>query len=146
MAIASRTATTTWEGDLPSGRGTFSDTSSGVLDEQVVTWGSRTRAPEGKSSPEELLAAAHSSCFAMAFNNRVSEEGVTPTRIDVTAEVTLEEVDGAPTITSSALTLRAEIDGLDQDAFEAAVHDAAAGCPVSRLFASADISVDAELL
>ncbi|MBM9433191.1 OsmC family peroxiredoxin [Flaviflexus equikiangi] len=146
MAIASRTATTTWEGDLPSGRGTFSDTSSGVLDEQVVTWGSRTRAPEGKSSPEELLAAAHSSCFAMAFNNRVSEEGVTPTRIDVTAEVTLEEVDGAPTITSSALTLRAEIDGLDQDAFEAAVEDAAAGCPVSRLFASADISVDAELL
>ena len=146
MSIASRTVTTTWEGDLPSGKGTLSDSSSGVLDSQVVTWASRTAAPEGKSSPEELLAAAHSSCFAMAFNDRVSKDGVTPTTLKVTAEVTLDDVDGAPTITSSALTLRAEIDGLDQDAFEAAVNDAAAGCPVSRLYASADITVDAELV
>lgn len=145
MAIASRTTTTTWEGDLPSGKGTLAKTSSGVLDNQVVTWGSRTKAPEGKTSPEELLAAAHSSCFAMAFNDRVSKDGVTPTQIEVTADVSLEEVDGEPTITSSALTLRASIDGLDQEAFDAAVEDAAAGCPVSRLFASADITVDAQL-
>lgn len=146
MAIASRTTTTTWEGDLPSGKGTLSNSSSGVLDNQVVTWGSRTSAPEGKSSPEELLAAAHSSCFAMAFNDRVSKEDVTPTKLEVTAEVTLDEVDGEPTITSSVLTLRAQIEGLDQDTFEQAVNDAASGCPVSRLYASADISVNAELV
>lgn len=146
MAIASRTATTLWEGDLPSGRGTLGKTSSGVLDDQVVTWGSRTRAPEGKSSPEELIAAAHSSCFAMAFTNRVSEDGVTPSSVEVTAEVTLDEVGGEPTIVSSAISLRARIEGIDEDAFRAAVDDAAAGCPVSRLLAAADITVDAELV
>lgn len=146
MAIASRTTTTTWEGDLPSGKGTFSGTNSGVLDNQVVTWASRTEAPGGKSSPEELLAAAHSSCFAMAFNDRLSKDNVTPTTLEVTAEVTLDEVDGEPTITTSVLTVRAEIDGIDQTAFDRAVNDAAAGCPVSRLYASADITVNAELV
>lgn len=146
MAIASRNTTTTWEGDLPSGKGVLSNSSSSVLDDQTVTWGSRTRAPEGKTSPEELLAAAHSSCFAMAFNDRLSKDNLVPQRLEVSAEVTLDEVDGNPTITTSALTLKAQIDGMEQDAFEAAVNDAAAGCPVSRLYASAEITVNAELV
>ncbi|WP_182354553.1 OsmC family peroxiredoxin [Flaviflexus huanghaiensis] len=146
MAIATRTATAVWEGDLPTGKGTLMNTSSGVLDDEVVTWASRTKAPGGKTSPEELLAAAHASCFAMAFNLRVSEDGVTPSSLEVSAEVELDEVGGEPTITSSAITLRARIDGIEQDAFKAAVDDASRGCPVSRLFASADITVDAELI
>lgn len=146
MAIASRSTTTTWEGDLPSGKGTLSQSSSSVLDNQVVTWGSRTRAPEGKTSPEELLAAAHSSCFAMAFNDRLSKDNLVPNRLEVTAEVTLDEVDGNPTITTSKLTLKADIDGIDEETFKAAVSDAESGCPVSRLYASAEITVDAQLI
>ena len=146
MAIASRLTTTTWEGDLPSGKGTLSKSSSSVLDNQVVTCGSRTRAPEGKTSPEELLAAAHSSCFAMAFNDRLSQDKIVPNRLEVTAEVTLDEVDGNPTITTSKITLKADIDGITEEAFRAAVSDAESGCPVSRLYASAEITVDAELV
>lgn len=146
MAIASRSTTTTWEGDLPSGKGTLSQSSSSVLDNQVVTWGSRTRAPEGKTSPEELLAAAHSSCFAMAFNDRLSQDKIVPNRLEVTAEVTLDEVDGNPTITTSKITLKADIDNISEEAFKAAVSDAESGCPVSRLYASAEITVDAELV
>ncbi|WP_054953883.1 OsmC family peroxiredoxin [Flaviflexus massiliensis] len=146
MAIASRSTTTTWEGDLPSGKGTLSQSSSSVLDNQVVTWGSRTRAPEGKTSPEELLAAAHSSCFAMALNDRLSQDKIVPNRLEVTAEVTLDEVNGNPTITTSKITLKADIDGITEEAFKAAVSDAESGCPVSRLYASAEITVDAELV
>ena len=146
MAIASRLTTTTWEGDLPSGKGTLSQSSSSVLDNQVVTCGSRTRAPEGKTSPEELLAAAHSSCFAMAFNDRLSQDKIVPNRLEVTAEVTLDEVDGNPTITTSKITLKADIDGITEEAFRAAVSDAESGCPVSRLYASAEITVNAELV
>ena len=82
----------------------------------------------------------------MAFNDRLSKDNLVPQRLEVSAEVTLAEVAGNPTITTSALTLKAQIDGMEQDAFEAAVNDAAAGCPVSRLYASAEITVNAELV
>lgn len=145
MSIATRTVTTTWVGDLGSGTGTFGDTSSGALDGQEVTWGSRTEAPNGKSSPEELLAAAHSSCFSMALALTLSQHQAAPERLEVSSEVALEEVDGAPTISTSHITVRATVPGLDADAFAAIADEAAKLCPVSRLFSSAKITVDAQL-
>lgn len=146
MSIADRTAETTWAGSLPAGAGTIHSTSSGALDGQPVTWASRTEQPGGKTSPEELLAAAHSSCFSMALTLKLGERGVVPTELTVSATVTLDEVGGAPTITDSKLSVKARVDGLDVTAFRAAVDEAAKLCPVSRLFAGAKVTVEAEEL
>ncbi|OBK11718.1 OsmC family peroxiredoxin [Mycobacterium asiaticum] len=145
MSIAERATQTTWEGPLDSGEGKLSRGSSGALDGLPLTWASRTEQPGGKTSPEELAAAAHSSCFSMALALKLGENRTPPQRLDVTATVTLDAVDGVPTITTSELTVRAQVDGLDDDAFAAVVNQAAALCPVSRLFAGATISVDAQL-
>jgi osmotically inducible protein OsmC len=145
MSIADRTMQTTWEGPLASGEGTLSEGSSAALDGLQVSWASRTEQPGGKTSPEELAAAAHSSCFAMALALKLGETNTPPQRLDVQCTVTLDAVDGVPTITTSRLTVRAQVAGLDGDAFAAVVDQAAALCPVSRLFAGAKISVDANL-
>jgi lipoyl-dependent peroxiredoxin len=144
MSIAQRTAATTWEGALASGAGRIVG-GSGALDGLDVTWAARTEQPGGKTSPEELAAAAHSSCFAMALALRLGERHNTPQRLSVEATVTLDEVDGVPTIVSSRLLVRAQVSGLDGDGFQAAVDEAAALCPVSRLFSGARISVEALL-
>lgn len=144
MAIADRTATTTWEGGLAKGNGTITFDSSGI-DALPVTWAARTEAPGGKTSPEELAAAAHASCFSMALALKLGEHEAEPERLTVSAAVTLDAVDGTPTIVSSALTVRAAVPGLDADAFRNVVDEAAALCPVSRLFAGARITVDAAL-
>ncbi|MBS4729336.1 OsmC family peroxiredoxin [Mycobacterium sp. SM1] len=145
MSIAERTMKVTWEGTLGSGLGKLSEGSSGALDGLEVTWAARTEEPGGKTSPEELLAAAHSSCFAMALALKLGENNTPPQRMAVTSTVTLAEVDGLPTITTSRLTVRAQVAGLDDAGFAAAVDQAAALCPVSRLFAGAHVSVDARL-
>jgi lipoyl-dependent peroxiredoxin len=145
MSIAERTTQVTWEGPLASGEGKLSGGSSGALDGLPLTWASRTEQPGGRTSPEELAAAAHSSCFAMALTLKLDENHTPPQRLDVTATVALDAVDGIPTITTSQLKVRAHVDGLDAEAFAAVVDQAAALCPVSRLFAGAEISVDAEL-
>ncbi|OBH73990.1 osmotically inducible protein OsmC [Mycobacterium intracellulare] len=145
MSIAERTARTTWEGPLASGEGKLSQGSSGALDGLPLTWASRTEQPEGKTSPEELAAAAHSSCFSMALALKLGENHTPPQRLEVTATVTLDAVDGVPTITTSRLKVKASVAGLDAESFAAVVDQAAALCPVSRLFAGATISVDAEL-
>ena len=144
MSIAQRTATTTWEGPLASGSGKVVG-GSGALDGLDVTWAARTEHPGGKTSPEELAAAAHSSCFAMALALRLGERNTPPQQLSVEATVTLDDVDGAPTIVSSQLLVKARVTGLDGDGFRAAVDEAAALCPVSRLFAGARISVEALL-
>lgn len=144
MAIAERTAETIWEGGLPTGRGTIRP-NSGAFQELPVTWAARTESPGGKTSPEELAAAAHSSCFAMALSLCLGEREVQPDRLTVSSTVTLEEVDGRPTIVSSALKVRARVPGLDAEGFQSAVDDAAALCPISRLFAGATITVDSDL-
>jgi osmotically inducible protein OsmC len=118
---------------------------SGAIDNLPVTWAARTERPDGKTSPEELAAAAHSSCFSMALALRLGEHGTRPDRMSVAATVTLDDVDGVPTIVSSELQVRARVEGLEADAFQAAVAEAAQLCPVSRLFAGAQISVRAEL-
>lgn len=144
MAIAERTAETTWEGALAGGRGTVR-ASSGAWDELPVTWAARTERPDGLTSPEELAAAAHSACFAMALALRLGERKVTADRLSISATVTLDEVDGMPTIVSSEVRVRGRVPGVDQAGFKAAVDEAAALCPVSRLFAGAQITVHAEL-
>ncbi len=145
MSIAVRSATTTWDGALASGTGTFGATSSGALDGQEVTWVSRTEAPGGKTSPEELLAAAHSSCFSMALALTLSNHKLTPTRLVVSAEVHLDPVNDVPTITTSNITVNGTVPGVDAATFASLVDEAAALCPVSRLFAGAAIAVDAHL-
>lgn len=145
MSIAVRSTQTTWDGPLADGIGRFTASSSGALSGSEVTWASRTERPEGRTSPEELAAAAHSSCFSMALALRLGENRTPPGRLQVEATVTLEEVDGRPTITSSRLRVRAQVPGLDAVRFAAVVDEAAALCPVSRLFAGAEVTVRAEL-
>ena len=144
MPIATRRAETTWEGNLARGSGTVRGQSGGV-GPLPVTWAARTAEPGGKTSPEELAAAAHSSCFAMALALRLAEAGVEGERLSVTSAVTLDDVDGVPTVVSSALEVNARIAGIDQAKFDAAVAEAAELCPISRLFAGAQVTVHAEL-
>jgi osmotically inducible protein OsmC len=144
MAMAERTATTSWDGDLAHGNGSI-DGNSGALSDLAVTWASRTERSDGKTSPEELIAAAHSSCFSMALAHGLTEAGNPPAHLDVAATVTLDLVDGAPTVTSSELTVTGRVPGIDQMAFSTAATDAGKNCPVSRALGSIDISVSATL-
>lgn len=144
MSIAQRSAVTIWEGPLASGQGAI-EGGTGALHDVDVTWAARTEAPHGKTSPEELAAAAHSSCFAMALTLRLTEAQAPPQQLRVEAVVVLDGVDGVPTIVSSDLGVLARVDSLDADRFQRIVDDAAALCPVSRLFAGARISVEAQL-
>ncbi|HET8559542.1 MAG TPA: OsmC family peroxiredoxin [Marmoricola sp.] len=144
MAIADRTARTDWEGTLARGNGLVTP-DSGAFEPLPVTWASRTEQPGGKTSPEELLAGAHSACFSMALNLVLGEQGIPADRTSVSSTVTFDEVDGKPTVTKSAITVRASVPGADEAKFQAAVKDAADLCPVSRLFASAEITVEATL-
>ena len=144
MAIAQRTAGVVWEGTLPRGVGTLS-TSSGAL-ALPVTWASRTERPDGKTSPEELIAAAHASCFAMALALILGENHTPPKRLTVTAVCTLDEVEGAPRITTAALTVSARVPDLDPAGLRRSVEQAAELCPVSNaLRGNVEISVRDEL-
>ncbi|MEO6887347.1 MAG: OsmC family peroxiredoxin [Jatrophihabitantaceae bacterium] len=144
MTIAQRSARTTWTGPLASGSGKIMSGSE-ALNGLDVTWAARTEQPGGLTSPEELAAAAHSSCFAMALALRLGERHTPPQQLHVEANVTLDEVDGLPTITSSQLLVKAQIQGIDGDGFQSAVDEAAALCPISRLFTGARISIEALL-
>ena len=144
MALAERTTTAVWDGDLAHGSGAIKG-ASGALDDLAVTWASRTQRSDGKTSPEELIAAAHSSCFSMALAHELTESGHVPEELEVTANVTLDERDGAPTVTTSELTVFGRVPGIDQDAFAQAAASAGRGCPISRALAGVEISVSATL-
>ena len=144
MATAIRTAQTTWEGPLASGTGMIK-MGSGATGELPVTWVARTERADGKTSPEELAAAAHSACYAMALALRLGEHKAVPERLAITATVTLDEAGGVPTIVSSHLDVTARVPGLDKIAFDAVIGETSDLCPVSRLFAGAKITVDAAL-
>ncbi len=145
MPIATRQAEIIWEGPLASGTGTLSS-GSGALGELPVTWASRTERADGKTSPEELIAAAHASCFAMALSLMLGENHTPPERLVVEAACTLDEVDGAPRITTIELTVRASVPGLEQAGFEQAVERAADLCPVSNaLRGNVEIGLKSEL-
>jgi osmotically inducible protein OsmC len=131
MALAERRAEVVWEGNLTEGGGRVS-AASGAFSELPVTWAARTEQPGGKTSPEELIAAAHATCFSMALSSALNRGGTPPTRLVVSAVCTLDRVDGTPTITRSDLTVRGVVPGLDQAGFAQAAEQAHQGCPVSR--------------
>ncbi len=145
MALAERQANVIWQGDLAHGNGTV-HVNSGAFPDFPVTWASRTQRSDGKTSPEELIAAAHASCFAMAFSNTLATNGATPEQLDVTAVCTLDRVDDKVRITTMRLTVRGHVPGLDADAFQRYAQQAAEGCPVSNaLHNNVDIQLDAQL-
>jgi lipoyl-dependent peroxiredoxin len=131
MPIARRETEVLWEGSLAGGTGTLKS-GSGALDELAVTWASRTERADGRTSPEELIAGAHASCFAMALALVLGDDEAPPERLTVSASCTLDEVDGAPRITDVELAVRARVPGLDAVRFEQIVDRAAALCPVSN--------------
>lgn len=143
-SIADRTAQTIWSGRLGTGRGTITS-GSGALVDLPVTWAARTVKSGGMTSPEELAAAAHSSCFSMALALRLGDHGATAERLEVSATVSLADVDGRPTVVSSLLHVTAQVPGLKNDDFMTIVGEASDLCPISRLFAGAEITIDATL-
>ena len=141
-----RRADVTWQGDLLSGSGTVSAVSSGAFSDLPVTWASRTEAPAGRTSPEELVAAAHASCYAMAFSSRLAKAGTPPQRLAVSAEVTFDKLEAGWKVTASHLTVRAVVPGISAEAFGAEAEAAKDGCPISvALKGNVALSVDAEL-
>jgi osmotically inducible protein OsmC len=141
-----RRAEATWTGDLLSGSGVVSAVSSGVFSDLPVTWAARTEASNGKTSPEELVAAAHAACFSMAFSNGLAKAGTPPERLEVSAEVTFDKVESGWGVKSSAITVRGRVPGISVDDFRSAAETARDGCPISRaLKGNVEISVEATL-
>ncbi len=146
MPRISRDASVSWTGSLSRGSGVVSAASSGAF-ELPVTLASRTGEPEGKTSPEELLAAAHASCFVSSLAGVSARAGGTVERLDVTCTVTMDEVEGkGHQIVASELEATCRVEGLDEDAFARAAEAADEGCPFSALLrASASVRVRAQL-
>jgi osmotically inducible protein OsmC len=133
MPLAERTAEAIWEGDLLKGSGQFSMVSSGIISGQPVTWASRTEQPGGKTSPEELLAAAHACCYGMALSHNLAQRGNPPTRLHITATCVLDRKQGGGVeVTTMNLTVRGQVPGLDQAGFEEAARAGEQGCPISN--------------
>lgn len=144
---AVRRADVVWEGDLARGVGRATASSSGAFDQLAVSWAARTERSDGKTSPEELLAAAHASCFAMALSAGLGREGTPPQRLEVSATVTFDKVGESWQVVSSALEVRGTVSNLDQPGFQKAAEGAKDGCPISRaLQGNVDLSVSATLL
>jgi osmotically inducible protein OsmC len=141
---AERRAEVTWNGDLLGGSGTIERVGSGAFGPLDVTWAARTEEQSsGKTSPEELIAAAHASCFSMAFASGLAKAGTPPERLQTSATVTFVPGTG---ITKSALTVRAVVPGIDEAAFREAAEAAKVGCPVSQALAAVpEITLDATL-
>lgn len=136
--MAERKASATWEGDLSEGSGAVSALSSQLFTDAGVTWASRTESPGGKSSPEELIAAAHAACFCMALANELSSRGPSPAQLKVEATSTFE--DGK--ITTMALEVSAQVPDIDDAAFKEALAAAEESCPVSNaLRGNVDVNV-----
>ncbi|NGO72052.1 OsmC family peroxiredoxin [Streptomyces boncukensis] len=136
-----RTAHTVWNGNLAEGSGVVSFDSSGIAD-QAVSWPARSEEPGGRTSPEELIAAAHSSCFSMALSHGLAGNGTPPSRLTTQASVTFQPGTG---ITGIHLTVEGEVPGLDEAGFTAAAADAARNCPVSQALAGTTITHEAKL-
>jgi osmotically inducible protein OsmC len=141
-----RRATATWSGDLPSGRGTVTAATTGIFRDQATTWAARTEEPAGMTSPEELLAAAHASCFSMACSNILAKAGTPVDRLDVEVSVTADRRDAGWTVVSAAIVVRGRVPGATQESFAAAANEAKDGCPISRaLKGNVEITVEATL-
>jgi lipoyl-dependent peroxiredoxin len=132
---AVRTATATWQGPLATGDGSVTAATSGLFTDLPISWASRTEQPEGRTSPEELLAAAHAACFAMAFSADLGRAGYTPDELHVEAEVTFDKLEGGWTVTTSAITVLGHIAGISADEFDRIAEGTKDGCPISRALA-----------
>jgi osmotically inducible protein OsmC len=139
-----RRADVTWNGGLMDGSGTIRSTTSGAFGDLPVSWAARSEDETGgKTSPEELIAAAHASCFSMAFSAGLAKAGTPPDELKTSATVTFQPGEG---ITRIALTVEGSVPGIDENAFREAAEDAKANCPVSKALASVpEITVDARL-
>lgn len=142
--MPSRDATTHWTGGLMEGKGhvTFDSSNAGQFD---VSWPTRSGNPEGQTSPEELIAAAHSACLAMSLSGLLSRERLTIDSIDVSSEVTIDKVEDGFAITGVDVTLRASVPGIDADRFAELAKTASKTCPVSKALAGTTITLDAAL-
>jgi len=140
MAVESK-ADATWRGDLMGGSGAVR-VASGAFAEQALTWRARAESREAGTSPEELIAAAHAGCFAMALSFGLAQAGHAPERLDTSARVGFQPGDG---ITGIHLTVQGRVPGLDEEGFQQAAEAAKAGCPVSKALAAVPITLEASL-
>ena len=143
--MAERRASVTWNGDLMSGAGTIDEVGSGAFGPLDVSWAARSEDPSGgKTSPEELIAAAHAACVSMALAHALAQAGNPPERLQSGAAVTFVPGTG---ITKIALSIRGSVPGLDEDGFRAAAENAKQNCPVSQALAAVpEITLDAQLV
>ena len=138
-----RTANVVWQGDLLKGSGTIGSATSGAFGPLDVSWAARSEEPNGKTSPEELIAAAWAACFSMALSHGLAQAGNAPEQLETSATVTFQPGEG---ITQGALTVRGTVPGLDGDAFQQAAEDAKQNCPVSKALSGIpEVTLDAEL-
>ena len=138
-----RRAQVTWTGSLLEGSGTIHEVGSGAFGPLDVSWSSRAEAPDGKTSPEELIAAAHAACFSMALSGGLARAGTPPERLETSATVTFVPGEG---ITRIHLTVEGIVPGIDETAFTAAAEGARAACPVSKALAGVpEITLHARL-
>ena len=141
-----RRAEAHWSGDLSSGNGDVSTLTSPAFANLPTSWKARTEEAGGLTSPEELLAAAHASCFSMASSNNLAKAGFPPERMDVTVEITADKREAGWTVLSSHITLRGRVPGVDEATFQQQVEAAKDGCPISRaLKGNVEMTVDATL-
>jgi lipoyl-dependent peroxiredoxin len=138
-----RKATVTWRGDLLGGSGQIDEVSSGAVSDLAVTWKSRSEEPGGMTSPEELIAAAHATCFSMALSSGLARNDHAPEQLDTSATVTFQPPEG---ITKIALTVDGRVPGIDEEQFQRAAEQAKEDCPVSKALASVpEITLEAHL-
>jgi osmotically inducible protein OsmC len=146
MADAQRRADAVWTGPLAQGSGEVTLTSSGAAGPLPVTWASRTERSNGKTSPEELVAAAHASCYCMALSHILGEAGTPPEKLEASATVTFAPIEGGFKVASSALTVKGTVPGIGEVAFKEAAEAARDGCPISgALKDNVELSVQATL-
>jgi lipoyl-dependent peroxiredoxin len=143
---ATRVGIGSWSGDLLGGKGTVTAGTTGVFKDLPTTWASRTGEAAGVTSPEELLAAAHASCYSMACSNELAKAGTPPTKLDVTVAVTADKRESGWTVISSHIVVRAKVPGATPETFRAAAEAARDGCPISKaLKGNVELSVEATL-
>jgi len=128
---ATRTAEVSWNGSLAEGKGSINYVTSGAFTRLPVTWASRTESADGRTSPEELLASAHASCYAMAFSGALGRNGTPPESLTVGAAVTFDKGESGWKVVSSALTVRGKVPGIDAATFAQLAESAKDGCPIS---------------
>ena len=142
-----RRAEAHWSGDLASGAGSVTAATSGIFTDQATSWRARTEASEGKTSPDELLAAALASCFSMSVSNELSKAGFIPTRVDIVVDIDADRMERGWTVQRARIGLRANVPNVDEATFQRVAAIARDGCPISRAIAgNVQVELDASLV